>query len=294
MNIIKKTTIKFKEIILKDIKRSFDFSFPFPLASIGFCHNFVSSGMFYPAKFEVTIRLSSADSFSTDIINGEKYRCHFPNVAVKIPPQKHYYAIPAPREAFYFSYDLSLAELAKGTHLIPSVPVWEIKLTDDLNEKIQELSELMNHSYDKYVVDKMDLLALQLWEELVIQQTQKEKKEDFIEMRIKKIVSYFQMNYNKHIDLMAVISTNGFSRRSFFRHWKKYFDLSPTLYLRNLKLQEAERLLCESDMNINQISFYLNFKDCPYFCSLFKSRYGKTPLQYKKYKYLRYINNSNL
>ena len=270
------------EIGLASIDRTFHF--PFPLKSIGMYKNTIASGRFYEDKLEVTIRLSSTGETSTDIINDKSYTCSYPNVVVKIPGQRHYYAVPDPRDSFYFTYNLELADSIKKVGLFPKPPIWEINLSGKIKELIRELTELMNHSYEKYTVDRMDLLAFQLWEELLVMRVQQVKKDDFIESRINKIASYFQINFNQAIDIDNLIIKNGFSRRSFFRHWKHYFDLSPKLYLQDLKLQEAQRLLLQTDMGISEISLYLNFNDCAYFCSLFKSRYGNTPLQYRKSK----------
>ena len=53
-------------------------------------------------------------------------------------------------------------------------------------------------------------------------------------------------------------------------------------YFLSLKIKEAKRLICETDLNFTQIADYLGFYDIHYFSRVFKKITGVSPRQYAK------------
>ncbi len=272
--------IEWTALPLADVKRVV--KFPYPLMEIGTIHNHVMRKTLFTNKLEITIRISSAEKLATDIIDGITYNTPYPNVAVKIPGREHQYAVSAPRDAIYFSYAADLADSMAEANLFASPPVWTVKLTTGVKHMIHELIELMSHSREYGIADRMDLAAFRLYEELLFMRHDSQHQDEFIETKMQRIESYFHIHFNQEIDFDKLIRDNALSRRSFFRHWKKHSDLSPKLYLQELKLQEACRLISVTDKQINEIADLVNFRDFAYFCALFRKRYGLTPLQYRK------------
>ena len=273
---------KWTEITLENVRRRF--SMQFPLQSIGYLHNFLAKESSYGDKLEMTLRISSTAEDCVDIIDGKTYICKYPNAIVKKPYVDHSYEVAEPRDAIYINYDNELVSEVESAGLCPSPPVWEVKITPEISEMIRELRELMKHSQEYGVADRMDLLAMKLWQGLLLMRESKLKRDDFIEARLYRIASFLQINLNKEIDFDKLIAENGFSRRSFFRHWKRYFEISPLQYLRDLKMQEAGRLLQVTDLRIGDIADSLSFDDLAYFCAGFKKYYGMTPMQYRRRK----------
>jgi AraC-type DNA-binding domain-containing proteins len=62
---------------------------------------------------------------------------------------------------------------------------------------------------------------------------------------------------------------------------KKLTGRSVPLLQKDRALKEAKRLLCTTDLNINEISMELGFKDTAYFCNWFKKATGILPSAYK-------------
>ena len=89
----------------------------------------------------------------------------------------------------------------------------------------------------------------------------------------------------KDINLDQLLVDNGFSRRNFFRHWKKFYKLSPSQYIKELKFQYACTQLSETSDPIWKITQDLNFQNSHYLCRIFKERFGISPLQYRKQKF---------
>ncbi|MDR0748859.1 MAG: helix-turn-helix transcriptional regulator [Tannerellaceae bacterium] len=58
--------------------------------------------------------------------------------------------------------------------------------------------------------------------------------------------------------------------------------LSPTEYIRNIRLKRARLLLKEGTYNISEVAYKVGFNDAKYFSNCFKKEFGKTPGEYLK------------
>ena len=71
------------------------------------------------------------------------------------------------------------------------------------------------------------------------------------------------------------------SRSQFYRKIKEKANTSPSVYVRNIRLEKAAHLLKNSDLNMTEIAFRVGFKDSAYFSNCFNKKYGKSPKQFK-------------
>ena len=53
-------------------------------------------------------------------------------------------------------------------------------------------------------------------------------------------------------------------------------------YANLLKLEDAKKLLSETDLSITEIALDTGFNDVSYFIKLFKKQFGISPLKYRK------------
>ena len=74
------------------------------------------------------------------------------------------------------------------------------------------------------------------------------------------------------------------SSRMFYRKFKEVSSLSPTLYIKNLRIERAAALLAETNMSIGEILFETGFQSKAYFYKCFFARYGCTPKSYRAQK----------
>lgn len=63
---------------------------------------------------------------------------------------------------------------------------------------------------------------------------------------------------------------------------KKELGVTPTAYVNHHLMQEAQKLLRSTDLQIKEIAFQLGFQDVSYFNRLFKKLTERTPAQYRK------------
>lgn len=106
----------------------------------------------------------------------------------------------------------------------------------------------------------------QAWEEL----------EQWLRLRLSTQVS---------VEMMA--TQMGMSTAHFSHRFKQLFGVTPGRYFQRLRIQEALRLLRETDLPIKRIAQELNFDDLPNFYRLFRSQVNTSPAGYRSRHSLR-------
>jgi len=268
---------------LHDVKRRFDL--PFQLDSVGFIENHPYQSVAIKGVLELCIRLSSTAHASREIFGNQRYTVRYPNAALKVPDILHAFTVDHPRDAVYFKYNPSLVGKMRKAGLIEPPYCWDLHMNPEINLILRETRGLMSEVRKYGVADRLDMLAMRLFEEVLLQRgAPLHQDSEYMDAKIQKIASHFQLNFCRGIDLDALIREHGMSRRNFFRHWKRCFNITPAGYIWNLKLAEGARLLRDTGIPIWKISETLQFKNPSYFCMIFRERFGLTPLQFRKVK----------
>lgn len=111
-------------------------------------------------------------------------------------------------------------------------------------------------------------------------------------MEINKIVNIDDLFRYKLLEVIEAQYTNsdfsiedlseqiGLSRVHLYRKTKALFDLSPTDFLKNYRLNKALLLLKQKQYNVGEIGYMTGFTSPAYFTKCFKSMYGATPSEY--------------
>lgn len=102
------------------------------------------------------------------------------------------------------------------------------------------------------------------------------------ETRIRDIVNYLNINYNKKI-LLEDLAKSFYVNKYYLCHiFKDITGLSVINYINKKRLAEAEKLLRYSDKNITEISNCVGYNSANRFSVLFKEKFGCTPKLFKK------------
>jgi AraC-like DNA-binding protein len=72
----------------------------------------------------------------------------------------------------------------------------------------------------------------------------------------------------------------GMSRTNLHRKIKSISSLSPSEFIRNMRLKKASILLLSQSNSVSQVSFSVGFEDHSYFSKTFKKHYGVSPSEY--------------
>jgi len=75
------------------------------------------------------------------------------------------------------------------------------------------------------------------------------------------LVEWLKHHLDAKVDWKHLAAKHGMSPRSFRRHWKNTFDLSPSALLKELRVQEAQHLLEETDYQIQDIGAKVGIHD---------------------------------
>jgi AraC-like DNA-binding protein len=92
----------------------------------------------------------------------------------------------------------------------------------------------------------------------------------------------------KHIDdgeysIETLVKTIGINRTAFFKKMKSLTGISPIEFIRDIRLQNAARLLENEQLLIKDVCYHVGFTDRKYFARCFRSKYQMSPSQYKSH-----------
>ena len=94
-------------------------------------------------------------------------------------------------------------------------------------------------------------------------------------------LKYIDKHFQENLSLEKMADQVYLSSYYFSRLFKKEVGVNFSSYLLHKKLDEAKRLLDETDKSILDVSAALNFKEQSYFCKVFKKNVGLTPTEYR-------------
>ena len=104
------------------------------------------------------------------------------------------------------------------------------------------------------------------------------KNNDFI---LDNSINFLEKYYYKDLSLTEVANVCNMSDSYFSRKFKEKFNINFSTYLLNIRLEKAKELLKEKNLNIENISEMVGFKDSSYFSKSFKQKYGMAPHYYR-------------
>ena len=93
---------------------------------------------------------------------------------------------------------------------------------------------------------------------------------------------YIHSCYDEDISLNSLSKTCYLNTFHLLREFKKYFDTTPHKYLTNVRLQQAKKLISETDLKLTEIISRVGFEDISSFSKLFKNHYGNSPQFFRR------------
>jgi AraC-like DNA-binding protein len=102
------------------------------------------------------------------------------------------------------------------------------------------------------------------------------------EVRINKVCLFIQNNFQNKIYLKEVADLIYLTESNFCKFFKKATGKTYSDYVNEIRINEASRLLIQSDNTISQISFECGFETLSYFNRVFLNKKGTTPSVYRK------------
>ena len=96
------------------------------------------------------------------------------------------------------------------------------------------------------------------------------------------LMRHFRDNLGKRLSLSNIADKFNYSRSFLCKTFKEQTGESIMSCFMRLKVEEAARLLRETDKSINEVAISLGFSDAKYFGALFKSHTGASPTEFRE------------
>ncbi len=95
--------------------------------------------------------------------------------------------------------------------------------------------------------------------------------------RISKAIGHLRENFDQPVTMEEVASTLGMSVSRFHHHFKSVTAMSPLQYLKQIRLQEARRLMLSGAADAATAGFQVGYEDPAYFSRDYKKHFGAPP-----------------
>lgn len=100
--------------------------------------------------------------------------------------------------------------------------------------------------------------------------------------RSREILNFMHEHYREKLTVEDISKHIGISRNECFRCFKQFMGKNPIEYLNNYRLLKSAQMLKETEKSIEEISAECGFTSASFFGKVFKEKYEKTPLQFRK------------
>ena len=101
---------------------------------------------------------------------------------------------------------------------------------------------------------------------------------EFLE-KLKAII--FENLADADMDVDGLCKKMGMGKTNLYKKMKALTGLTLVIYVRQLRLQRAQELLKDSDMNISEIAYAVGYNDPKFFSRIFKEEFGISPSDWK-------------
>ena len=189
---------------------------------------------------------------------------------------------------------ITMLRQLKGNPNISDIPV--ILLTSKV--EVSDRLEGLRKGADAYLAKPFNMEELHILVDNLVDnvrrlrgkfsgaQTQDDKVEnvevkgnnDVLMERIMRTVNEYMQDPDFNVDRLC--EEVGLSRTQLHRKMKEITGISTGEFIRNLRLQQAARLIKEGKVNIAQVAYSVGFNNQTYFSTVFKKHFGRTPTEY--------------
>jgi AraC-like DNA-binding protein len=100
--------------------------------------------------------------------------------------------------------------------------------------------------------------------------------------RISPVIDYIKSNYYKNIKLSELSSIIHVCDNHLIRLFKSATNRTPINYINDIRIEQALKLLINSELSITEISYKVGFSSVNYMSNIFKTNLKISPNQYRK------------
>ncbi len=105
---------------------------------------------------------------------------------------------------------------------------------------------------------------------------------DVLYARIQEVLHIIHNEYQNDISLDYLAQRVYISPCYLSTLFSKLVGTSLLAYINDYRMYQAECLLTQTDTTVTNICYQVGYRNLPYFCTCFKSKYHMTPAQYRR------------
>ena len=99
---------------------------------------------------------------------------------------------------------------------------------------------------------------------------------------VRKSIRYMQSHFSENVTLEVLGELTGYSNLHLLRLFRQDLGQTPHNFLTAVRLEQAKKLLSETDVGLEEIAQTCGFRSVSHFKSLFKQQTHYTPGSYRK------------
>ena len=111
-----------------------------------------------------------------------------------------------------------------------------------------------------------------------VEQLEVKGNDELLMERIMKVVNKNLSNSDFNVDMLT--QEVGISRAQLHRKMKEMTGISTSEFIRNIRLEQAARLLKEQKINVTQVAYTVGFSNLAHFSTIFRKHFGVAPSEY--------------
>jgi len=111
-----------------------------------------------------------------------------------------------------------------------------------------------------------------------VEQVEVKGNDEQLMERIMKVVNKNLSNSDFNVDMLT--QEVGISRAQLHRKMKEMTGISTSEFIRNIRLEQAARLLKEQKINVTQVAYSVGFSNLAHFSTVFRKHFGLSPSEY--------------
>lgn len=193
---------------------------------------------------------------------------------------------------------ITLLKKIKGNPNISDIPVIMLTSKTEVSDRLEGLKRGADAYLSKpFNMDELHILidnlidnvrrlrgkfsGAQNQEEKVVKVEVKSNNDNLME-RIMKCINENLSDPDFNVEKLT--EQVGISRAQLHRKMKEITGISTGDFIRNLRLEQAARLIAENKINVTQVAYAVGFNNQTHFSTVFKKHYGMTPTEYQNLK----------
>lgn len=165
----------------------------------------------------------------------------------------------------------------------PEVPYAKKKITKELLLTLQQLLQTGNEQ-SRYNKLRRSSLLYRLFSQLCGHQEKVEAVRSGPKEWIPDSLEYMRTHYREQIGVQQAADHVGIHRTHFSKLFTEQVGITPSEYLRKLRMEQAELLLRESSRSVLEIGLSLGYSDAASFTRAFGQYFGHSPKQTRSVK----------